>query len=48
MFNYFTIHDLFIYLIFPLINAILPLIITYFLIEPIIGLIKKNLTGLDN
>lgn len=47
MFTYFTPHDLFIYLIFPLITAIIPIILTYFLFEPIIELIKKNLTKLD-
>lgn len=42
MFAYFTPHDLFIELIFPLITTIVPLILTYFLFEPIIGLIKKT------
>nr|DAG52763.1 MAG TPA: hypothetical protein [Caudoviricetes sp.] len=47
MFDYFSINDLFINLIFPLITSIVPLILTYFLFEPLIGLIKKNLTNLD-
>lgn len=41
MFTYFTANEMFINLIFPLITAILPLVLTYFLFEPIIGLIKK-------
>lgn len=47
MSEYFSINKLFINLIFPLITAIVPLILTYFLFEPLIGLIKKNLTNLD-
>lgn len=43
MFTYFTANEMFINLIFPLITAILPVVLTYFLFEPIIGLIKKNL-----
>ncbi len=46
MSEYFSINELFINLIFPLITAIVPLILTYFLFEPLIGLIK-NLTNLD-
>ena len=42
MFDYFSINDLFINLIFPLITSIVPLILTYFLFEPLIGLIKKT------
>lgn len=45
MFIYFTANEMFINLIFPLITAILPLVLTYFLFEPIIGLIKKTLTS---
>lgn len=41
MFDYFSINDLFINLIFPLITSIVPLILTYFLFEPLIGIIKK-------
>ena len=41
MFAYFTPNEMFIYLIFPLITAIVPLLLTYFLFEPIMGLIKK-------
>lgn len=41
MFNYFTINELFINLIFPLITAVTPLILTYLLFEPLVGLIKK-------
>lgn len=41
MFEYFSINELFINLIFPLITEIVPLILTYFLFEPIVGLIKK-------
>lgn len=41
MFTYFTPNEMFNNLIFPLITAIIPLIMTYFLFEPIIGLIKK-------
>ena len=41
MSEYFSINDLFINLIFPLITSIVPLILTYFLFEPLIGLIKK-------
>ena len=42
MSEYFSINELFINLIFPLITAIVPLILTYFLFEPLIGLIKKT------
>lgn len=42
MFEYFSINELFINLIFPLITEIVPLILTYFLFEPIVGLIKKT------
>lgn len=42
MFVYFTPNDMFNNLIFPLIVAIIPLILTYFLFEPIIKLVKKN------
>ncbi len=45
MFIYFTANEMFINLIFPLITAILPLVLTYFLFEPIIGLIKKTLAS---
>ena len=42
MFEYFTINELFNNLIFPLIANIIPLLLTYFLFEPITGLIKKT------
>jgi hypothetical protein len=42
MFIYFTPNEMFINLIFPLITAIIPLILTYFLFEPLMGLIKKT------
>lgn len=42
MFTYFTPNELFNNLIFPLITAIIPLILTYFLFEPITDLIKKH------
>lgn len=42
MSEYFSINELFINLIFPMITAIVPLILTYFLFEPLIGLIKKT------
>lgn len=42
MFTYFTVNEFFNNLIFPLIIAIIPLVLKYFLFEPIIGLIKKT------
>lgn len=42
MFNYFTPNEMFLNFIFPLLVAIIPLILTYFLFEPIIGLTKKT------
>jgi len=50
VFAYFTPNEMFNNLIFPLIAAIIPIFLTYFLFEPIIGLIKKarqSLTKLD-
>ena len=41
MFTYFTPNEIFTNLIFPLIVAIVPLILTYFLFEPILDYIKK-------
>lgn len=46
MFEYFTINDLFLNLIFPLLTTLVSLILTYFLFEPISN--KKNLTNLTN
>lgn len=48
MFTYFTPNEMFNNLIFPLITAIISLILTYFLFEPIIGLIKKMKKYLTN
>ena len=42
MFNYFTLNEMVLNLIFPLIVAIIPLCLTYFLFEPIISLLKKD------
>ncbi len=36
-----TVNELFVHLIFPLIVSILPIILTYFLFEPLLVLIKK-------
>lgn len=41
MFTYFTPNELFNNLIFPLITAIIPIVLTYFLFNPIVSLIKK-------
>lgn len=42
MFTYFTPNELFNNLIFPLIVNLVPVILSYFLFEPIIGLLKKT------
>lgn len=42
MFTYFTPNELFNNLIFPLIVNLVPVILSYFLFEPIIGLLKKR------
>lgn len=42
MFTYFSPNEMFNNLIFPLITAIIPLILKYFLFDPIASLIKKT------
>ena len=48
MLNCFTVNELFNNFIFPLVIEIISLILTYFIFEPLIGLIKKtfSLAGL--
>lgn len=41
MLGYFSLNELFINLIFPLIVSLTPLVLTYLLFEPLVALIKK-------
>ena len=42
MSEYFTINQLFTELLFPLVNSILPLLLTYILFEPLCNKLKKK------